>query len=125
MLFIKSNLAILYMSNIGYVLAHVFALAASCCCAATGPNWPTPIKDRLRVAADRRVPVVLNAVFLVVGALAPKLNGYGTWTDFAIGVGILVGSLLLFVYRRVVEDKEGVHLREDVPQVPDAEEMRC
>ena len=29
-----------------------------------------------------------------------------------------MASLLLFVYRRVVEDKEGVHLREDVPLLP-------
>ena len=61
----------------------------------------------------------------MIGALAPKLNGYGTWTDFAIGVGILVASLLLFIYRRVVEDREGVHLREDVPLVPDAAEMQA
>ena len=35
-IFITSNLAILYMSNIGYVLCHIFALAASCSCGATG-----------------------------------------------------------------------------------------
>ena len=80
---IKSNLAILYISNIGYVLAHVFALsAASCCCAATGPNWPRPIKVGAGWLPIAAFLCVLNAAFLVVGALAPKLNGYGTWTDF-------------------------------------------
>ena len=68
---------------------------------------------------------MLNAAFLVIGALAPKLNGYGNWTDFGIGVGILAASLLLFVYRRVVEDKEGVHMREDVPLLPDDAEMQA
>ena len=58
----------------------------------------------------------------MIGSLAPHLNGYGDWTDFAIGVGILVGSLILFVIRRVVQDGEGVQLREDVPQMPDAQE---
>ena len=67
----------------------------------------------------RRVPVpARRAVLWWSGAFAPKLNGYGTWTDFAIGVGILVGSLLLFVYRRVVEERGGVHMREDVPTMP-------
>ena len=65
---------------------------------------------------------VLNFVFLLVGALAPKLNGYGTWTDFIIGVAILVGSLVLFVFRRVVQDGEPVHMREEVPLQPTPEE---
>jgi amino acid transporter len=111
------------MSNIGYVLAHVFALSGFLLLRRDRPDWPRPIKigsGWLPVAAFL---CVLNAGFLVVGALAPKLNGYGTWTDFAIGVGILVASLLLFIYRRVVEDKEGVHMREDVPLVPDEAEM--
>ena len=49
---------------------------------------------------------VLVAFLLVVGALAPHLNGYGTWTDFAIGVGVLVASVLLYIFRRIVQDKE-------------------
>jgi hypothetical protein len=66
---------------------------------------------------------VLNAVFLLVGALAPKLNGYGTWTDFWIGIGILVGSLVLFFYRRIVQDHESIHWSEPAPSVPDQEEL--
>ncbi len=122
-LFIKSNLAILYMSNIGYVLAHVFALSGFLLLRRDRPNWPRPIKVGTAWLPIAAFLCVLNAVFLVVGALAPNLNGYGTWTDFAIGVGILVASLLLFVYRRVVEDKEPVHMREDTPQMPEGEEL--
>jgi amino acid transporter len=121
-LVIKNNLAILYLSNIGYVMAHVFALSGFLLLRRDRPNWPRPIK-----VSNGWLPVaaflcVLNFVFLVVGALAPKLNGYGTWTDFWIGIAVLVGSLILFVFRRVVQDREGVHLREDVPEVPSAEE---
>ena len=90
-LFIKSNLAILYMSNIGYVLAHVFALSGFVLLRRDRPNWPRPIKIGAGWVPVAAFLCVLNALFLVVGALAPKLNGYGTWTDFAIGVGILVG----------------------------------
>ncbi len=118
-LFISSNLAILYMSNIGYVLAHVFALSGLLLLRKDRPNWPRPIK-----LANWWLPVagflcVLNAAFLIVGALAPKLNGYGTWTDFWIGVGILLASIVLFVFRRVVQDGESVHWREDTPTMPE------
>ncbi len=116
---IKSNLAILYLSNIGYVLAHVFALSGFLLLRRDRPDWPRPIK-----VGGGWIPIAaflcaLNAVFLVVGALAPKLNGYGTWTDFWIGIGVLLGSLVLFFYRRVVQDKEPIHMREDTPSVPD------
>jgi amino acid transporter len=122
-LVIKNNLAILYMSNIGYVLAHVFALSGFLLLRRDRPDWPRPIK-----LSNGWLPVVgflcaLNAFFLIVGALSPKLNGYGTWTDFAIGVGILIGSLLLFVYRHAVQDREGVRLREEVALVPDEHEL--
>jgi hypothetical protein len=66
---------------------------------------------------------LMNLVFLLVGALAPKLNGYGTWTDFGIGVGVLFASLVLFFIRRVFQDGEQVHWREIVPRTPDAQEM--
>jgi amino acid transporter len=122
-LLIKSNLAILYLSNIGYVLAHVFALSGFLLLRRDRPNWPRPIKVGSGWLPIAAFLCALNAVFLVVGALAPKLNGYGTWTDFWIGIGVLVGSLLLFVYRRVVQDKEGVHMREHVPEVPSDAEL--
>jgi amino acid transporter len=121
--FITSNLAILYMSNIGYVLCHVFALSAFLLLRRDRPNWPRPIKVSAIWVPIAGVLMVLNLLFLVIGALAPHLNGYGSWTDFAIGVGILVGSLLLFVYRRVVQDGESVQFRDQVSPMPDAEEL--
>jgi amino acid transporter len=121
--FITSNLAILYMSNIGYVLCHVFALSAFLLLRRDRPNWPRPIKVGAIWLPIAAVLCVLNAVFLLVGALAPNLNGYGTWTDFWIGIGVLVGSLLLFFYRRIVQDKESVHWSEPTPTMPDREEL--
>jgi amino acid transporter len=122
-IFIKSNLAILYMSNIGYVMCHVFALSAFLLLRRDRPNWPRPIKIAAGWLPIAAALCVMNAVFLVVGALAPKLNGYGTWTDFGIGVGVLVASLLLFFYRRTVQDGESIHWREQVPTMPDDSEL--
>ncbi len=121
--FITSNLAILYMSNIGYVLCHVFALSAFLLLRRDRPNWPRPIKVSSVWLPIAAILCGLNALFLVVGALAPKLNGYGTWTDFWIGIGVLVGSLLLFFYRRIVQDGESVHWKEHTPSEPDQDEL--
>jgi amino acid transporter len=118
-LFISSNLAILYMSNIGYVLCNVFALSAFLLLRRDRPNWPRPLKVS-SVWVGISVFLLLYAiVILVVGAGAPKLNGYGTWTDFGIGVGVLCASVLLFFFRRIVEDKEPVHWKEETPTMPE------
>jgi amino acid transporter len=121
-LLIKSNLAILYLSNIGYVMAHVFALSGFLLLRRDRPNWPRPIKVGSGWLPIAAFLCALNLLFLIVGALAPKLNGYGTWTDFWIGIAVLLGSLVLFVFRRVVQDGESVHFREDVPLEPTPEE---
>jgi len=118
-LFISSNLAILYMSNIGYVFAHVVAMTGFLLLRKDRPNWPRPIKVSSAWIPVAVVIAASNTVFLVVGAASPKLTGYGTWKEFGIGVGILVGSVLLYIFRRVVQDKQPIHLREETPKMPE------
>ncbi|MGH3174291.1 MAG: APC family permease, partial [Streptosporangiaceae bacterium] len=122
-LFISSNLAILYLSNIGYVLAHVFALSGFLLLRKDRPNWPRPIKVGPIWVGIAAVLVVFNAALVIFGVLNPTLTGYGTWTDMFIGVGVLVASVLLFFYRRIVQDKSKVTFREDVPDMPSAEQV--
>jgi len=122
-LFISSNLAILYLSNIGYVLAHVFALSGFLLLRKDRPNWPRPIKVGTVWLWIAGVLVVFNAALVIFGVLNPTLTGYGTWTDMFIGVGVLIASVVLFFYRRIVQDKSKVTFREDVPQMPSAEQM--
>jgi amino acid transporter len=116
--FISSNLAILYMSNIGYVLAHVLAVSGFLLLRKDRPNWPRPYKLGRVWIPIAWFMTALVAFLLVVGAGAPHLNGYGTWTDFAIGVGVLVASVFLFIFRRVVQDGEKLHFREETPTMP-------
>jgi amino acid transporter len=122
-LFISSNLAILYMSNIGYVLCHVLAVSGFLLLRKDRPNWPRPVRLARIWVIIAAFLAVFVAFLLVVGAGAPHLNGYGTWTDFGIGVGVLGGSVLLFIFRRVVQDKERLHFREETPTMPNAEEL--
>lgn len=120
-LFISSNLAILYMSNIGYVLCHLLAVSGFLLLRKDRPNWPRPVKLSNVWVWIAGFMTVFVAFLLVVGAGAPHLNGYGTWTDFAIGIGVLVASVLLFIFRRIVQDKEHVHFREHTPATPEEE----
>ena len=118
-LLVSSNLAILYMSNIGYVLAHIFAMTAFLLLRRDRPNWPRPIKVSNVWIPIAVIIAALNTVFLIVGAGSPSLNGYGTWTDFFIGIAILAISILLFIFRRVVQDKKKLTWREETPKMPD------
>jgi len=121
-LFIGNIFGILAASNIGYVLAHVFALSAFILLRKDRPNWPRPIK-----LANYWTPIagVLCALFIVfsvvgVGWFQIAAGGYGRGAQVKIiGFGVLVISLLLFFYRRIVQDKERVHWREETPQTPD------
>jgi len=122
-LFISSNLAILYMSNIGYVLAHVFALSGFLLLRRDRPNWPRPIKVGPIWLGIAAVLCVFNIVLVAFGVTNPTLTGYGTWADMWIGVGVLVGSVVLYVIRRVFQDKERVTFREEVPTEPSAEQL--
>jgi len=122
-LFISSNIAILYMSNIGYVLAHVLALSGFLLLRRDRPNWPRPIKVGPVWLGIAAVLVVYNIILIGFGVTNPALTGYGTFTDMWIGVGVLVGSVVLFFYRRIVQDKQKVTFREEVPTEPSPEQM--
>ncbi|MDP9283355.1 MAG: APC family permease [Actinomycetota bacterium] len=117
-LFVSSNLAILYLSNIGYIFAHIAAMTGFLLLRKDRPDWPRPIKVAPIWLPIAGAIAAANLVFLVVGAGSPTLNGYGTWGDFGIGVGVLGISIVLYVFRRVVQDKQRVHFREETPKLP-------
>jgi amino acid transporter len=122
-LLISSNLAILYLSNIGYVLAHFLALTGFLLLRRDRPNWPRPIKVGPIWLGIAAVLAVFNAVLIAFGIANPSLAGYGNRTDMFIGVGVLIGSVLLFFFRRLVQDRARITFREQVPDMPSAEQM--
>jgi amino acid transporter len=122
-LLISSNLAILYLSNIGYILAHFLALTGFLLLRRDRPNWPRPIKVGPIWLGIAAVLAVFNAILIAFGITNPSLTGYGNSTDMFIGVGVLVGSVLLFFFRRLVQDRSRITFREQVPDMPSAEQM--
>jgi hypothetical protein len=49
-------------------------------------------------------------------------GGYGDTKEKVIGVAVLAIAILLFFFRRIVQDRESIHWREDTPSMPDARE---
>jgi hypothetical protein len=67
----------------------------------------------------------INLLFVVTGGfIYADKYGYG-WDKTWIGLGVLAVGLLLFIWRRVVEDREGVHFREETPEMPPTSEARA
>jgi amino acid transporter len=123
-LFVGNIFGILAASNIGYVLAHVFALSAFVLLRKDRPLWPRPIRLANYWVGIAAILCAAFAVFTVVGVgwFQIAAGGYGKGASVKIiGFGVLVCSLLLFLYRRIVQDKERPHWREETPELPTEE----
>ena len=121
-LFVGNIFGILAASNIGYVLAHVFALSGYVLLRKDRPNWPRPIKLPDYWTWIAGVLCAAFIVFTVVGVgwfqIAAGGYGHGNKVKY-IGFGVLAASLVLFLFRRIVQDGETPHWREDAPTMPE------
>jgi amino acid transporter len=124
-LFIGNIFGVLAASNLGYVLAHMFALSGYVILRRTRPDWPRPIRLGSYWTPIAAILAIWCAVLTVVGFgwMQVAAGGYGDTKEKIIGVSVLVIGILLFLFRRIVQDKESPHWREEVPTVPDAREM--
>ena len=108
-------LDILAAGNLGYMLAHVFALTGFLLLRKDRPNWPRPIKLAAVWVPIAALLAAVNLAFIVFGGfIYANKYGYG-WDKTRIGLIVLAVGLLLYVYRKVVEDRTGVPLREETP----------
>jgi len=116
---------ILAAGNLGYMLAHVFALSGFLLLRRDRPNWPRPIRLAAAWAPIAALLAAANLALIVVGGFIysggflgiDTQYGYG-WDKTRIGLIVLAVGLLLYIYRKVVEDRTGVPLREETPQMP-------
>jgi amino acid transporter len=118
--FVGNTLAILYTGNVGYILAHFFALTAFVLLRRDRPDWPRPIRVSALFVPIALVLAAANAVFIYVGVTDPGLTYAAETKHVLIGLGVLGISILLFIYRRLVQDKARIVLREETPTVPPA-----
>jgi amino acid transporter len=122
-LFVGNLFGILVASNIGYVLAHVFALSGYVLLRRDRPLWPRPIRLPDYWTWIAGVLCAAFVVFTVVGVGWFQIAGggavYGGTKEKIIGFSVLAASLVLFLFRRIVQDKEPPHWREETPSVPE------
>jgi amino acid transporter len=118
--FVGNTLAILYTGNVGYILAHFFALTAFVLLRKDRPGWPRPIRVHSVWVPIAIVLALANAVFIYVGVTDPGLTYAAETKHVLIGLAVLGISVLLWLFRKLVQDGESPRLRDDVPAVPDA-----
>jgi amino acid transporter len=122
-------LDILAAGNLGYMLAHVFALSGFLLLRKDRPNWPRPIRLAAMWAPIAALLAAINLALIVVGGFIysggflgiDTQYGYG-WDKTRIGLIVLAVGLLLYIWRHVVEDRTGIRLREETPDMPPAAE---
>ena len=127
-LFVGNLFGILVASNIGYVLGNAFAIGAFVLLRRDRPNWPRPIKLPSYWVGIAGVLFAAYVLFSVVGIGWFQVAGggavYGGNKEKVIGFAVLGASLLLFLFRRIVQDKERPHWREETPRMPEEEVAR-
>jgi amino acid transporter len=120
-LLVGNIFGVLAASNLGYVLAHMFAISGFILLRKDRPNWPRPIKLSAIWTPIAAVLAVFCLLLTVVGfgyfQNAP--GGYGDTKEKVIGLAVLAIGLLLFFVRRIVQDREMPHWREETPTMPD------
>jgi amino acid transporter len=103
------------------MLAHVFALTGFLLLRKDRPNWPRPIRLTAVWMPIAALLAAINMVFIIWGGFVyADEYGYG-WDKTRIGLIVLAVGLLLYVWRRVVEDRTSIHFREETPTMPPEE----
>src|SRR5205823_5370117 len=120
-LFVGNIFGILAASNLGYVLAHMFALSGFVLLRRDRPLWPRPIKLGNYWVGIAGVLALWSLTLTIIGFgwFQHAAGGYGGTKEKIIALSVLAASILLFLFRRIVQDRERPHWREETPTVPD------
>ena len=99
-LFVGNALAVIVAGNVGFVLAHLLAVAGFLLLRRDAPGAPRPIRLGRGWFGIGVALVVFDAVILVAGVTSASITGYGGLKEILISVGVLSISQLLFLVRR-------------------------
>lgn len=121
-LLLSSPVAILLASNLGYMTAITLGVSAFLLLRKDRPNWPRPIRRSRIWVPTAAVIVAINVFVTIWGATHPSDAGYGGARETFIGLGILALSVVLFVYRQVIQDKRPIQWRDFSDDQPSAVE---
>lgn len=103
-LLVGSPLSILLAGNLGYLVAIILALFAFLLLRRDLPDHPRPHRLKRHWTYIAYACLALNLWVMGVGVGNPAASGYGGFKETAIGIGMLLLAIVLFAYRRVVQD---------------------
>jgi amino acid transporter len=106
--FLSSPLAILVTANIGYLVAIFFALSGFLLLRKDAPQHARPVRLGRCWTPVAWLLSLFTAVVVVVGALSAELAGYGGVKEVLIAIAVLLVSLVLYAYRRLVQDRSSM-----------------
>lgn len=120
-LFVGNTLALVVTGNFGYILMHVFAVSGLILLRKDRPNAERPIK-----LSRAWLPIAgglagFDLVMLIVAATSLGIIGYGGTKDLLIAVGVMAISILLYLFRHLVQDRAPLTLRDEGPTAPRVE----
>lgn len=121
LILLGTPVSILLASNFGYLIAITLGLGAFLLLRKDRPAWPRPIRRSAIWLPIAAACIVLNVFVILIGVTHPELAGYGGSRETLIGVGILLLSIVLYVIRRVVQDKQPIRWQEPAPALPEDE----
>jgi amino acid transporter len=104
-LFVGSVLGIIFASNIGAFVAFALSLCAFVLLRIDRPQAERPFNVGRPGVPLAVALVIYTVVLLIVGFISPAEAGYGGRTEQIVGLAVLVLPLLLWGYRRIVQDK--------------------
>jgi len=111
-LFVGNTIGILFASNLGYMLATLFAITGFLLLRKDRPDWPRPIKRSPIWIPIAVILAAINAFLIFMGVRYSSIAGYGGTKDALIGAAVLASSLVLWAYRRLIQDHKPLVLRE-------------
>jgi amino acid transporter len=120
LVFVGNPVAILIASNLGYIFAITLAVIAFLLLRKDQPDRSRPIRLRGYWIPVAVAVAAFNLTILVFGALNPGLSYVGGPKEVVIGLALLLVGVVLFVYRRVVQDRLPLTWRErdELPENP-------
>ncbi|MFC9357172.1 APC family permease [Rhodococcus sp. NPDC057014] len=103
-LFVGEALAVIVAGIVGYLICHILSLTGFLNLRRDEPDAPRPIKLGKQWLYIAGLLVVIDTIMVVVGALSASITGYGSTKELIVGVFVLSLSIVLYAYRRVVQD---------------------
>ncbi len=120
---LKSILAVLAASNMGYFVIIILATAGVAMLRVDLPDHERPIRLRRGWMVVAVLLATFNFVLLCIGSVSVKLTGYGGISSFFVGLAALAMGIVFYLWRVYVEDRGTEILwRDHRPYLPQREE---